>query len=108
MANADAALAGTFMARALRLAEQGRATTQPNPRVGCVVVSDGIIVGEGWHQRAGQPHAEVLALRQAGERAAGADLYINLEPCAHFGRTPPCVDALIAARVGRVWAAMED
>jgi diaminohydroxyphosphoribosylaminopyrimidine deaminase/5-amino-6-(5-phosphoribosylamino)uracil reductase len=105
---ADEVLAKSFMARALRLAERGKATTHPNPRVGCVVVRDGLIAGEGFHLRAGQPHAEVLALRDAGDRAAGADVYVTLEPCAHHGRTPPCVDALIAAKVGRVWAAMQD
>jgi diaminohydroxyphosphoribosylaminopyrimidine deaminase / 5-amino-6-(5-phosphoribosylamino)uracil reductase len=108
MASAEQTLAGSFMARALRLAEQGRASTHPNPRVGCVVVRDGVIVGEGWHQRAGGPHAEVFALRQAGDKAAGAEVYVSLEPCSHHGRTPPCADALVAARVKRVWAAMED
>ncbi|MEZ5478279.1 MAG: bifunctional diaminohydroxyphosphoribosylaminopyrimidine deaminase/5-amino-6-(5-phosphoribosylamino)uracil reductase RibD [Thiolinea sp.] len=97
-----------YMARALQLAEQGRYTTHPNPRVGCVIVRDGRIVGEGWHQRAGEPHAEVHALRNAGELAVGADVYVTLEPCAHFGRTPPCADALIRAGVRRVVAAMID
>jgi len=96
------------MARALQLAARGRYTTHPNPRVGCVVVRDGEIVGEGWHQRAGEPHAEVHALRAAGARARGADLFVTLEPCSHHGRTPPCADALLQAGVGRVWAAMED
>lgn len=100
------------MARALALAAQGRATTHPNPRVGCVIVRDGPdgprIVGEGWHQRAGEPHAEVFALRAAGELARGADVYVTLEPCAHHGRTPPCADALIAAGVSRVFAAIGD
>jgi diaminohydroxyphosphoribosylaminopyrimidine deaminase/5-amino-6-(5-phosphoribosylamino)uracil reductase len=97
-----------FMARALHLAERGLYTTDPNPRVGCVVVQDGEIVGEGWHCRAGEAHAEIPALRQAGERARGADVYVTLEPCCHHGRTPPCSDALIAAGVKRVVAAMED
>jgi diaminohydroxyphosphoribosylaminopyrimidine deaminase/5-amino-6-(5-phosphoribosylamino)uracil reductase len=98
----------TFMSRALHLAERGLCTTDPNPRVGCVVVQGGTIVGEGWHCRAGEPHAEEHALRQAGERALGADVYVTLEPCCHHGRTPPCADDLIAAGVTRVVAAMED
>lgn len=96
------------MARALRLAEAGLYTTQPNPRVGCVIAHDEEIVGEGFHARAGEPHAEVFALRAAGKRAQGASVYVTLEPCAHFGRTPPCVDALIAAGVARVVASCED
>ena len=97
-----------FMARALRLAERGLCTTTPNPRVGCVVVRDETVVGEGWHERAGEPHAEVHALRAAGERARGATVYVSLEPCSHQGRTPPCVDALIKGGVTRVVAAMQD
>ena len=96
------------MARALRLAERGLYATQPNPRVGCVIARDGEVVGEGWHQRAGEPHAEVFALRAAGSRARGATAYVTLEPCAHYGRTPPCADALAEAGVARVVAACED
>jgi diaminohydroxyphosphoribosylaminopyrimidine deaminase/5-amino-6-(5-phosphoribosylamino)uracil reductase len=96
------------MARALRLAERGAYTTRPNPMVGCVIVGDGEVIGEGFHQRAGEPHAEVYALQAAGERAKGATAYVTLEPCAHTGRTGPCADALIAAGVSRVVAAMRD
>jgi diaminohydroxyphosphoribosylaminopyrimidine deaminase/5-amino-6-(5-phosphoribosylamino)uracil reductase len=97
-----------YMARALRLAKRGLFTTDPNPRVGCVLVQEGRVVGEGWHERAGEPHAEVHALQEAGELAAGATAYVTLEPCCHQGRTPPCTEALIAAGVARVVAAMED
>ena len=97
-----------YMARALKLAQRGRFTTHPNPNVGCVIVKDGQIVGEGFHQRAGEPHAEVHALRMAGENARGATAYVTLEPCSHHGRTPPCCEALIAAGVARVMAAMQD
>ena len=97
-----------MMARALQLAERGLWTTSPNPRVGCVLVRDGEIVGEGWHEKAGEPHAEVHALRAAGHQARGATAYVTLEPCSHHGRTPPCADALIAAGVSRVIAAMTD
>jgi diaminohydroxyphosphoribosylaminopyrimidine deaminase/5-amino-6-(5-phosphoribosylamino)uracil reductase len=97
-----------YMARALRLAELGLNTTTPNPRVGCVIVQAGKVVGEGWHQRAGEPHAEIHALRQAGEAARGATVYVTLEPCSHHGRTPPCANALIDAGVARVVAAMRD
>ncbi len=96
------------MARALRLAERGLYTTTPNPRVGCVIVRDGRVVGEGWHARAGSPHAEVIALRQAGAAARGATVYVSLEPCSHYGRTPPCAHALIDAGVARVVAAVRD
>ncbi|AGG87938.1 diaminohydroxyphosphoribosylaminopyrimidine deaminase [Rhodanobacter denitrificans] len=96
------------MAHALRLAERGLYTTQPNPRVGCVIAHGDAVVGTGFHRRAGEPHAEVFALREAGERARGATAYVTLEPCAHHGRTPPCADALIAASVGRVVVAAED
>ena len=97
-----------MMARALRLAERGLFTTQPNPRVGCVIACGDEILGEGWHQRAGESHAEVFALRVAGERARGATAYVTLEPCSHQGRTPPCADALIDADVARVVTASED
>jgi diaminohydroxyphosphoribosylaminopyrimidine deaminase/5-amino-6-(5-phosphoribosylamino)uracil reductase len=94
--------------RALELAERGRGTTAPNPLVGAVVVSGGEVVGEGWHERAGEPHAEALALDAAGDRARGATLYVTLEPCAHHGRTPPCADAVVAAGIARVVAAVGD
>jgi diaminohydroxyphosphoribosylaminopyrimidine deaminase / 5-amino-6-(5-phosphoribosylamino)uracil reductase len=97
-----------FMACALRLAERGVNTTMPNPRVGCVIVRNGAVVGEGWHEHAGEPHAEVHALRQAGEAARGGAVYVTLEPCSHHGRTPPCAQALIDAGVSRVVAAMPD
>jgi len=96
------------MARALRLAEQGLFSTTPNPRVGCVIVRDGIVVGEGWHEKTGGPHAEVHALRAAGGRSRGATAYVTLEPCSHHGRTPPCANALIDAGITRVVAAMRD
>src|SRR5262245_28495167 len=88
--------------RALELAERGRGMTHPNPVVGAVVVRDGKVIGEGWHERAGGPHAEVVALEAAGEAAQGATLYVTMEPCAHHGRTPPCVDAIRAAGIRRV------
>jgi diaminohydroxyphosphoribosylaminopyrimidine deaminase/5-amino-6-(5-phosphoribosylamino)uracil reductase len=97
-----------WMAQALRLAEKGLYSTSPNPRVGCVLVKENKIIGEGWHERAGEPHAEVHALRAAGNTAQGATAYVTLEPCSHFGRTPPCADALIAAGVARVVVAMQD
>ncbi|MCC8379491.1 bifunctional diaminohydroxyphosphoribosylaminopyrimidine deaminase/5-amino-6-(5-phosphoribosylamino)uracil reductase RibD [Xenorhabdus sp. PB30.3] len=98
----------TYMSRALELAYQGRFTTSPNPNVGCVIVKDDQIVGEGFHLRAGEPHAEVHALRMAGEKAKGATAYVTLEPCSHHGKTPPCSDALIAAGISRVVVAMQD
>ena len=98
-----------FMARALQLARRGIYTSDPNPRVGCVIVKDGKIVGEGWHERAGQPHAEINALQQAGKlNAHSAGVYLTLEPCCHEGRTPPCTPVLIKAGVKRVVAAMRD
>lgn len=97
-----------YMARALQLAERGIYSTDPNPRVGCVLVKEGVVIGEGWHQRAGEPHAEIHALRMAGDRAAGATAYVTLEPCNHHGRTPPCSEALVDAKVARVVVAMED
>lgn len=97
-----------YMTRALELAERGRYSTHPNPRVGCVIVRDGQIAGEGWHERAGEPHAEIHALRMAGDKARGATLYVTLEPCSHHGRTGPCAEAIVAAGVSRVVAAMGD
>lgn len=97
-----------WMARALELAELGLWTTRPNPRVGCVIVKDDVLVGEGWHERAGGPHAEVHALAIAGQAARGATAYVTLEPCAHHGRTPPCADALVRAGVARVVVACGD
>ena len=97
-----------LMARALRLAERAAFTTRPNPMVGCVLAHGDEVIGEGWHQRKGGPHAEVFALQAAGERARGATAYVTLEPCAHHGSTPPCADALVAAGVGRVVCAMRD
>lgn len=96
------------MAQALQLAERGLFSTTPNPRVGCVLVKDGVVVGEGWHERAGEAHAEVRALAAVGTAARGATVYVTLEPCSHHGQTPPCADALIAAGVARVVVAMTD
>jgi len=96
------------MRRALELAARGLNTTDPNPRVGCVVANAERVLGEGWHQRAGEPHAEILALRAAGPQARGACVYVTLEPCSHVGRTPPCADALIAAAVARVVCCSRD
>ncbi len=96
------------MQHAIRLAKKGRYSTEPNPRVGCVIVKDGQMVGEGWHKRAGEAHAEINALEQAGSNASGATVFVTLEPCGLTGNTPPCTDALIKAGVGKVIAAMQD
>lgn len=96
------------MSRALELGARGLASSHPNPSVGCVIVRHGQIVGEGFHARAGAPHAEPQALAEAGERARGAELFVTLEPCSHHGRTPPCADALVAAGLRKVWAALPD
>src|SRR5262249_58619957 len=97
-----------WMKRALELAERGRGAVEPNPLVGALLVRDGRVVGEGWHERYGGPHAEVNALAAAGEASRGATLYVTLEPCCHHGKTPPCTDALVRAGVRRVVAAMTD
>lgn len=97
-----------FMSLALKLAEQGRFTVSPNPMVGCVIVKDGQIIGEGYHQKAGGPHAEIHALQQAGKNACGATAYVTLEPCCHHGKTPPCTDALIQAGIKHVFVACAD
>jgi len=95
-----------FMSEALRLAEKAMFTTSPNPRVGCVIVKNNVILGRGYHKKSGGPHAEVMALEEAGNQAEGSDVYITLEPCNHFGKTPPCVDALIQGKVKKVFIAM--
>ena len=97
-----------FMQLAIDLAKQGEFTTTPNPSVGCVLVKDGKVVGKGFHAKAGEPHAEVMALREAGEKARGATAYVTLEPCSHFGRTPPCAKGLVEAGMSKVIAAMCD
>lgn len=97
-----------WMRRAIELARQGQYSTKPNPNVGCVIVKDGIVVGEGFHPKAGQPHAEVFAMRQAGEQARGATAYVTLEPCAHYGRTPPCAKGLVEAGLAKVIVACPD
>ena len=97
-----------YMTQALALAAKGRFTTAPNPNVGCVIVLNGTVVGEGYHYKSGEPHAEIHALRMAGKKAVGATAYVTLEPCSHFGKTPPCADALIQAGIKRVVIAMED
>ena len=96
------------MARAIELARRGLFTTDPNPRVGCVIADGERVIAEGWHEKSGLPHAEVLALAAAGEAARGATAYVTLEPCSHFGRTPPCADALVEAGIGRLVYAMKD
>jgi diaminohydroxyphosphoribosylaminopyrimidine deaminase/5-amino-6-(5-phosphoribosylamino)uracil reductase len=108
MAGSSRADDARFMARALRLAERGRGSTSPNPVVGALVVRAGHVVGSGWHRRAGSDHAEVVALRRAGRKAQGATLYCTLEPCAHHGRTPPCVDAILRAGIRRCVVALRD
>lgn len=97
-----------WMRRAIELARQGQYSTKPNPNVGCIIVKDGVVVGEGFHPKAGQPHAEVFAMRQAGEQARGATAYVTLEPCAHYGRTPPCAKGLVEAGVAKVIVACPD
>ena len=97
-----------FMALALTLGRRGLGRTWPNPAVGAVIVKDGVIVGRGWTQPGGRPHAEVEALRRAGEAARGATLYVTLEPCSHHGKSPPCADAIVAAGLARVVSAIED
>lgn len=104
----DKALAEYYMARAVRLAEKARGDTYPNPIVGAVIVKNSEIIGEGYHQQAGLPHAEVIALKKAGAKAVGADLYVTLEPCSHYGRTPPCTEAIIKAGVKRVFIGIQD
>jgi diaminohydroxyphosphoribosylaminopyrimidine deaminase/5-amino-6-(5-phosphoribosylamino)uracil reductase len=108
MSGASIAEDRAHMTRALLLAGEGLFTTDPNPRVGCVLVRGGTVVGEGWHARAGEAHAEVVALREAGAASRGATAYVTLEPCSHFGRTPPCANALIEAGIGRVLCATTD
>jgi len=97
-----------FMAEAVQLARRGIYSTHPNPNVGCLIVADGEVLGRGWHRRTGEPHAEIYALREAGERARGATAYVTLEPCSHTGRTPPCAEALIEAGIVRVVVGMQD
>ena len=97
-----------FMARALQLAKRGVATTHPNPRVGCIIVKNNEVIAEGWHEKAGLAHAEIVALKQAGEKARGATAYVTLEPCSHYGRTPPCADALVESGISEIIIAMQD
>ncbi len=97
-----------WMQQAIELAKRGLYSTKPNPNVGCVIVKDDQLIGQGFHPKAGQPHAEVFALREAGEHAQGATAYVTLEPCAHYGRTPPCAEALVKAQVKKVVVACPD
>src|SRR3989338_4176964 len=97
-----------YMNQALALAEKGRSTVSPNPMVGCIIVKNGRIVGIGYHQKAGGPHSEVISLRRAGEKAKGATMYVTLEPCSHFGKTPPCSKAIIKAGIREVIIAQKD
>lgn len=97
-----------WMTHAIELAKQGLFSTRPNPAVGCVIVKNGQLIAEGWHVKAGQPHAEIVALQAAGDQAQGATVYVTLEPCSHFGKTPPCADALVTAGVAKVVVAMQD
>ena len=97
-----------FMKRALELAEKGRGKTSPNPVVGAVIVKDGKIIGEGWHEKYGGPHAEVNALKNATESVEGADMYVTLEPCAHYGKTPPCAKAIVENKIKRVFIGLKD
>ncbi len=108
LASVASRVADPYFRRAVELAERAGAATAPNPPVGCVVVRDGLVVGEGFHPRAGEPHAEVFALAAAGEAARGADVYVTLEPCRHHGRTPPCTEALVSAGVERVHIGLSD
>src|SRR3990167_8284351 len=96
------------MQLALQLAERGRFTVSPNPMVGCVIVKNNQIIGQGFHQRAGEAHAEVIALQTAGENAKDATLYVTLEPCCHYGKTPPCIDALIQSQIKKIYIACAD
>ena len=98
----------TFLSRAVELAQRGAGRVSPNPVVGAVVVRDGVVVGEGWHDELGGPHAEVNAIAAAGDETEGATLYVSLEPCCHHGRTPPCTDAIVAAGISRVVVASDD
>lgn len=108
MSNKKTDIDEIWMRRALRLARKGIGRTNPNPMVGCVIVKDDRVIGEGYHHKAGEPHAEIMALRSATESVKGSTVYVTLEPCSHYGRTPPCADALVSAGVSRVVAALKD